>query len=321
MREFLGLPISASAHGAQIDQVIVIVHWIMFTLFAGWGTFFVYVLFRFRRSRNPHANHGGVQSHASSYLEGAVAVAEVILLVGFAFPLWASRVAHLPDEKDAIVVRVVGEQFAWNVHYPGPDGVFGRTDIKLVSSDNPLGLDRSDPYAKDDITTINQLNLPVNKPVIIRLSSKDVIHSFNLPLFRVKQDAIPGEIIKVWFQPTMTTAQVRDQLTRTYSIAGGKMPLELGALSSTQDYAGKDGTVIVSKGGSFSDETVAQLAAAGITAVSAAPDTPTEIACAQLCGLGHYRMRGYVTIQTPEEFKAWMDSQEASLQPPPTANP
>ena len=75
----------------------------------------------------------------------------------YAIPAWATRVQNLPSETEAVVVRVVGEQFAWNVHYPGADGKFGRTDIKLVSADNPLGLDRTDPNAKDDITDINQL--------------------------------------------------------------------------------------------------------------------------------------------------------------------
>ena len=106
---------------------------------------------------------------------------------------------------------MVGEQFAWNIHYPGPDGKFGRTDIKLVSADNPLGLDRTDPNAKDDITTINQLNLPVDRPVLVHLSSKDVIHSFGLYEMRVKQDAIPGMNIPVWFIPNRVR-RVRDRL-------------------------------------------------------------------------------------------------------------
>jgi cytochrome c oxidase subunit 2 len=309
MREFLGLPIGASAHAPEIDAMIVIIHWLMIVLFIGWGVFFGYTLVRFRRTRNPKADPSGVRSHASSYLEVGVAVFEGVLLVVFAFPLWAQRVNQLPPEGDATVVRIVAEQFAWNVHYPGPDGIFGKTDIHLVSGDNPLGLDRSDPYAKDDITTINQLNLPLGKPVIIRLSSKDVIHSFNLPLFRVKQDAIPGEQIKVWFVPTMTTAEIRKQLARKFSIVGGVFPVELGDLTSLADYKDTSGSVLVGQGGSFSAENVAQLAQAGIKEVFAAPDTPTEIACAQLCGLGHYRMRGFVTIQTPEEYQQWLKSQ------------
>ncbi len=314
MQHLLGLPIDASAQGGAIDNVIVLVHYLMLVLFVGWMTYFVLTLIRFRKAKNPRAFYTGVKSHFSSYVEVGVALIEVVLLVGFAFPIWANRVNHIPDEKDATVVRMVAQQFAWNVHYPGPDGVFGRTDINLVSSDNPIGLDTTDPYAKDDITTLNQLNLPVNKPVIIELSSKDVIHSLNLPLFRVKQDAIPGQEIKVWFTPTMTTADIRLKLAKTFSLRGGKIPDELANLTSTEDYRAKDGTVIVPKGGSFTDDLVPQLTAAGITDVTGAPDTPTEIACAQLCGLGHYRMRGFITVQTADEYAAWIKDQEAQLQ-------
>ncbi len=313
MKELLQLPIDGSAHGPQIDNMIAIVHWLMFILFAGWGIYFVYVLVRFRKSRHPQADPVGVRSHFSSYVEIAVAVVEAVLLVGFSIPIWSSVVNAFPAEKDAVVIHIVAEQFAWNVHYAGADGKFGRSDIHLVSSDNPLGLDRDDPDAKDDITTINQLNLPVGKPVIIYLTSKDVIHSLNIPLYRVKQDAIPGERIPIWFEPVMTTKEIQEQQTRQVSIAGGKMTPELGMMVAMRDYNGKDGGSIVKRGDSFSDEAIPQLLQAGFTSVSAAPATPTEIACAQLCGLGHYRMRGFVTVQTPEEFKAWLAEQASYL--------
>jgi hypothetical protein len=89
----------------------------------------------------------------------------------------------------------VGQQFLWNFQYAGPDGKFGRRDIKLVSASNPLGLDRSDPDAVDDLTTRNEMHLPVNKPCIVDVMSKDVIHDFCIPNMRVAQDAIPGSII------------------------------------------------------------------------------------------------------------------------------
>ncbi len=213
MTGWLGLPALASAHGGQIDGMIGWVHLFMLILFLGWGGFFAYALFRFRRSRNPVANYTGVKSHTSSYLEVGVAVVEAILLFGFAIPIWAARVDEVPPANEAVVVQVTAEQFAWNAHYPGPDGVFGRTDIKLLDlQSNPLGLDRSDPAAKDDVTTLNQIHLPANKPVIVRLRSKDVIHSFGVPEFRVKQDAVPGFTIPIWFIPTVTTAEMR---TRT----------------------------------------------------------------------------------------------------------
>src|SRR5438132_10889098 len=153
MLNYLGLPAAASTHAAEIDHMTVLVHWLMLVLFIGWGAFFVFVLFRFRRRANPKASYAGAKGKFAKSTEVAVAIVEVVLLVGYAIPAWATRVKQLPPENQAIVVRVAGEQFAWNVHYPGADGRFGRTDVKLVSADNPLGLDRTDPNAKDDITT------------------------------------------------------------------------------------------------------------------------------------------------------------------------
>jgi cytochrome c oxidase subunit II len=244
MHEFLEIPVAGSAHAAQIDQMTVLTHWLMAVLFVGWGVFFVYTLIRFRQSANPKANYSGVKSHMASYIEWAVAFVELVLIVAFAIPAWAARVDAFPAPNEATIVRVVAEQFAWNVHYPGADGQFGRTDIKLVAAENPLGLDRSDPAAKDDFNSPNQLALPVNKPAIIHLSSKDVIHSFSLIQMRVKQDTIPGESIPVWFTPTLT--------------------------------------------GDW------------------------EINCSQLCGLGHYRMRGFYSIKTQEAYEAWLKETAAA---------
>ncbi len=205
-------PAAASEHAGRIDNMIDFVHYLMFALFVVWGAFFVYVLMRFRASRNPKADYVGVKSKASSYGEVAVAVVEGVLLLAFAIPAWAERVDNVPSEADSTVVRVVAQQFAWNVWYPGADGEFGAQDLELVDeATNPIGLDRGDPAGADDIWTVNQLHLPVDKSAIIHLSSKDVIHSFNLPNMRIKQDAIPGLSIPVWFVPTKTTARIREE--------------------------------------------------------------------------------------------------------------
>ena len=241
----LALPPLASAHGGQIDSIIWLIHLLMILLFIGWGIFFVCVLYRFRKSKNPKAHYHGVKNHISSYLETSVAIAEIILLAGFSIPFWAKVVNALPDEKKATVVHIVAEQFAWNIHYPGPDGVFGRTDPKLINNQrNPIGLDQTDVASHDDIVTLNQLHLPVDKPAIIYLTSKDVIHCFSLAIMRVKQDIIPGMKMPTWFIPVKT----------------GK----------------------------------------------------SEIGCAQLCGLGHYHMRGFLTVDTQKEFEEWLKSQEAA---------
>lgn len=247
MEKFLGLPLNASTHGAEIDNMISIVHWLMLILFVGWGIFFIYTLIKFRQSKNPKANYHGVKSHASTYVEAGIVIAEAVLLIGFAFPIWADVMTDHPQPQEAVTINVVAEQFAWNVHYPGKDGIFGKQDISLIDvQSNPVGLDREDPAAKDDITTVNQLYIPEGKPILINLSSKDVIHCFTLNEMRIKQDVIPGINIPVSFEATQT--------------------------------------------GQW------------------------EIACAQLCGLGHYRMRGVFIVQTQEDFQKWLDEQAALLE-------
>jgi len=111
-------------------------------------------------------------------------------------------VDKFPVEKDSTVIQIVAQQFAWNVRYPGKDGIFGRQDMRFVTADNVFGVDPSDPHGKDDVQTINEVHVVVNKPVIIYVSSKDVIHSFKVIAMRVTQDAIPGMRIPVHFTPT-----------------------------------------------------------------------------------------------------------------------
>jgi hypothetical protein len=84
-----------------------------------------------------------------------------------------------------------------------------------------------------------------------------------------------------------------------------------------ENYTDKSGGPIAAKGDALTEEMITKCSEAGISEIVLAPATPTEIACAQLCGLGHYRMRGYLTVQTPDEFKAWYDQQEAAVNPPP----
>jgi cytochrome c oxidase subunit 2 len=257
INELIGLPPNASEHGYQIDHIIEFSHWFMGALFVGWSVFFVYVLLRFRKGKHPVADHEGVKSGISTHLEFAVVLIEAVLLIGFAIPLWAKRVNQFPDDKDAILVHAVGQQFNWNFHLPGPDGQFGRRDVALVSNSNPLGLDPKDPAAKDDIVTLGELHVPVDRPVIIELSSKDVIHNFALPHMRMAQDAIPGQLIPMWFKPI--------------------------------------------KKGSY------------------------EVICGQLCGLGHYGMKGMLVVDDPAEYQAWLKERAelsgSQTAPPPTERP
>lgn len=195
----------ASSHGHNTDQFILYVHLLMAVLFVGWLSYFLFTLFRFRAGRNPKADYVGVKSHISTYLEGVVAIIEAVLLIGFAIPLWARAAKDFPAEANSTVVRVIAQQFGWNSRYPGPDGKFGASDLKFMSSDNQFGLDAADPAGKDDfMAPLNEIVIPVNKDALFYITSKDVIHGFAVHAMRSQQDAIPGIMIPNSFKPTET---------------------------------------------------------------------------------------------------------------------
>ncbi|MCH7760646.1 cytochrome-c oxidase [candidate division TA06 bacterium] len=232
------LPVQASSYAQTIDTGINVIQFAMLLMFVLWGIFFTWCLFRFRARTARRAVYKEPAHWKSWIPDGLVLAFEILLIALYGIPVWSRIMQTLPNEKDANVVRVVAEQFAWNVHYPGPDGQFGNTELSLISKSNRLGLDRTDPKGKDDIVLWNQMFLPLGKPTILHLTSKDVIHSFFVPAFRMKQDMVPGLVIQRWVEPTRV----------------GKY----------------------------------------------------EIGCAQLCGLGHYKMRGDVFVQTQEEFDRWL---------------
>jgi cytochrome c oxidase subunit 2 len=217
----------------------------MVVIFVLWAIFFTYCLIRFRRARNPQASHAENMGGTASFLPDiAVLAFEIWLIFVFGLPIWSQVKVDFPKPEDSNQVELVAEQFAWNFHYAGPDGIFGKTDPKQISPGNTLGLDMNDPAAQDDIVSLNELHVPIGKPTIVTMTSKDVIHSFFVPEFRVKQDVVPGMRVPLWFEPTKTG--------------------------------------------------------------------PFELVCAQLCGLGHYRMKGTVIVHTPEEFEATLKQIKAA---------
>lgn len=242
------LPIAGSEHAASFDGVLLSVHAHMAVQAVAWGVFFVFCLIRFRRGAHPHASHGGIRPLLPILAIAGVIAGDVVLLATSALPAWFGRSIMPSGMPLPLEVRVIAEQFAWNIHYPGPDGRFGLTSAALIGASNPLGIDRRDANAQDDIGVLNILTVPVGRPVIVHLTARDVIHAFTLNEMRVKQDATPGLTVRTWFTPTVT--------------------------------------------GQW------------------------DIACSQLCGLGHYRMRGEYAVVTVEEWDRWLASELALISAP-----
>lgn len=215
-------PESISTYGAQIDQIfwaVLLVTGIFFFLVEGGLLYFV---LKYRQKPGKTAAY----LHGNTLVEVIWTVIPALILLWLTLAserVWAEIRYPKQIPSHPVQVEILAEQFAWNVRYPGPDREF---------------------QTPDDVTTINQLHLPVGDPVLLKIRSKDVIHSFFVPEFRIKQDAVPGLPTQVWIQ--------------------------------------------VKKAGQF------------------------EILCAELCGLGHYRMRGFVTTESPEEFGKWLLETKAS---------
>lgn len=238
------LPPLASVHGRDIDRMFYITLALTGALFV-----LVHVLLGLFVWRYAAAGSGRAHFlHDHRPLELTYTILPAIgmtVLVSLSGIVW-TRIHGTPP-PDALVVEVRGEQFAWIARYPGADGAFGRTDPKRIASANPLGLDRGDTAAADDVTS-RDLYLVVNRPALIRLRARDVLHSFFVAEFRVKQDAVPGMTVDLWFTPT--------------------------------------------RAGQY------------------------DLACAELCGVGHYTMRGRVRVVSQAAFDAWLAQQRPALSPP-----
>ncbi len=198
LNKLFGIPPVGSEHGEMVDLMLELVHWIMLVLFVGWSCYLTYTLIRYYRKNNPKADHAGVRGHGTTHLEIGVIITEIILLLGFAFPLWATQVDRFPHPD--VQVRAWAQQFGWNFHYAGPDGKFGTTSRFMITGDNPIGIDPEDPNSHDDFVTAG-LVLPKGKKIEIAVTSKDVIHNLALVGMRTATDADPGKVNHIWFVP------------------------------------------------------------------------------------------------------------------------
>jgi cytochrome c oxidase subunit 2 len=194
------LPEVASRSGKQIDQLLYFIFYLTAAVFVLTQVVYLYFLIKYRARKGVEATY----SHGNNRLEliwTVIPTAIFIGLWGYSNHLWWG-VIHAEPPADTLEVGVTAYQFAFGFQYPGADGKLGRTDVKLLSNENLFANDKNDPASTDNFTSA-VLELPVNKPVRIRLNSKDVIHAFYVPEFRIYQDAVPGRTIDwVWFVPT-----------------------------------------------------------------------------------------------------------------------
>jgi cytochrome c oxidase subunit 2 len=227
-------PQAISEHGPRVDNQFMITIIVVGVAFASAQIGLGWVVWKYRATADKQR---ATYSHGNNRLEVVWTLVTAVIFISLAVmgqSVWASLHLHSAP-PGSYQIRVVAQQFSWNFHYPGKDNVFGRTDPKLIddSSLNYVGLDDTDPNAKDD-SVVPTLAIPVNRSVELILMSKDVTHSFWVPQLRFKQDLVPGMAIPVHFT--------------------------------------------VNKIGKY------------------------ELACAELCGMNHYKMKSYMLVLPEAEF-------------------
>ena len=223
-----------------MDDTVNLTFWVTGAVFVAVNLFMAYAIIRYRhrKGQERRAEYEPEYKKLEWWLIGLTSVG-VIAMLAPGLVVWAKFVT-VPD--DATVVEAIGHQWSWSFRLPGDDGVLGAIDASLIGPDNPFGMDPNDPRGQDDVLVANpELHLPLDKPVKVLLRSKDVLHNFTVPQFRVKMDLVPGMITFLWLTPT--------------------------------------------KAGEY------------------------EILCEELCGLGHFAMRGRVVVDEAGAYQSWLADQ------------
>ncbi len=190
-----------ASNWGQIDDTIDITFWVTGFVFVAVNLFMAYCVLKYRAKKGGRAVYDPENKKLELWLTVFTTVGVAAMLAPGLF-VWAKFV-KVPD--DAMVVEALGQQWHWSYRLPGDDGEFGNVNARLISAENPFGMDPTDPLGQDDrLVSSAELHLPIDVPVRMNLRSKDVLHNFTVAQFRVKMDLVPGMITHMWFTPTET---------------------------------------------------------------------------------------------------------------------
>ncbi len=263
---------SASEHGLALDSIF-------HTTFVVTGVVFLltqialfYFAWKYKFDRKKRASFISHDNTLEIVWTAIPAITMAFLVIN-GLVAWNEVMADVDEGEEVMEIEAMGQQFAWLLRYPGADGKLGERDYRAISSTNPFGQVWEDRANLDDFHP-SEIVLPVGKKVRVRITAKDVLHNFDIPHFRVKMDAVPGMPTYFVFTPTITTEEYRQRL---------KEYPEYHELEDPTDPAGPK--------------------------MWEAFDY--ELACAELCGKGHYSMRRVVKIVEEEEYLAWLEKQNA----------
>lgn len=264
---------SASAHGLELDSIFNITLFFTGIVFILTHIALFWFSYKYRDDKNRKASFFP-HSTKLEIIWTVIPSIVLIFLVVRGLNIWNIVMSDVDPNEEHIEIEATGYQFAWDLRYPGADGRLGTKNFRLIDpGTNPLGQDWTDLKNVDDFMP-DKIVLPVGKKVRVRINSKDVLHNFYLPHFRVKMDAVPGLPTYFIFTPTKTTAEYRQGL-KDYP--------EWQQPADPEDPEGP----------------------------MRWEEFQYELACAELCGKGHYSMRRIVEIVEQPEYEKWLSEQKS----------
>lgn len=273
---------SASEHGPQIDNLMVISLVLIFIVQTITQALLHYFAFKYRGRQGQKALYFA----DNNKLEFIWSIIPAIVLAGlilYGLYAWTNIMfVDEKDEQDAIVIELYAQQFKWEARYAGADNVLGKANVRYIEGVNNLGVDLSDPNAQDDFTA-PELHIPKGKRVVFKMRSQDVLHSAYMPHFRAQMNCVPGMVTTFSFVPTMTTAEMRDKPEMIAKVAN------INAIRAKKSE---------------------KLVAEGQTALD--PYTfDYLLLCNKICGASHYNMQMKIVVDTPEEYAVWLKENSA----------
>jgi len=274
------LPAAASEHGAEWDNLLLIsMAVIMFVQVITQGLLH-YFAFKYKGRKGQKA----LFFADNDKLEFVWTIIPVIVLSGliiYGLFTW-SDIMDVNEDDDPIVIELYAKQFSWHARYAGQDNILGKANVRFIEGANIIGVDNSDSYAHDDVITA-EIHLPVDRPVLFKFRSQDVLHSAYFPHFRAQMNVVPGMITQFGFTPTLTTAEAREtEYMRT----------KMERIQGIRDEANK------------------ALVAQGEETLSDYNEFDYFLLCNKICGTAHYNMQMKVVVESQEEFDAWMAGQQ-----------
>jgi len=254
--------------------------WILiFTVQAITQALLYYFAFKYRGDKDKKALYFS-DSNKLETIWSIIPAFTLAVLILYGLYAWTNIMFVDEKTEEVIVIELYGKQFAWEARYAGTDNVLGKANVRYIEGVNTLGVDMSDSYAQDDKTVTGEFHIPKGKKVLFKIRSQDVLHSAYMPHFRAQMNAVPGMVTQFAFVPTMTTEEMRSNPDMVTKVA------HINELRSKKNV---------------------ELAAEGKTALD--PYTfDYLLLCNKICGTSHYNMQMKLVVDTPEDYKAWLDA-------------